>query len=302
MPRVSILLTCYNHLKYLPDCLESVRKQTFQDYEVIALDDGSTDSTREWLTQQEDVRRIFNEKNLGTYATLNVGLENASGEYIAVLNDDDLWAPEKLARQVEVLDNSPKVGFVHTGGWFIDGEGKRIADPEPLGFPFPRTITGDLYPTLIDHNQMITSSLLVRGEAFEKCGPFDPEFYGCGDWQMWLRLAKHYDGAFVDADLTFYRVHGANAFLNTEKMNADSRRIREWLALEESNNDLNREGLADAFAHNWACLGTERAWNGDMAGARGAYKQAIKRRPERWKTYIRYLATFGGRKLFRRLN
>jgi len=303
MPRVSILLTCYNHMAYLPACVDSIRAQSFQDFEVIALDDGSTDGSREWLSSQSDLRLIFNETNLGTYGTLNVGLSAASGEFIAVLNDDDLWGPEKLARQVAAMDSDSKVGFVHTGGWFIDGAGDRIADPEPLGFPFPRTGDGDLLPDLIDHNQMITSSLLVRAEAFDKCGPFDPGFYGCGDWQMWLRIAEHYDGRYIDAPLVFYRVHGANAFLNTEKMNDDSRRIREWLAEQEARFNLDsRPGLRHAFAHNWACLGTERAWNGDMKRAREAYRQAIRREPGRWRTYLRWVAAWGPPGLFRRLN
>src|SRR4051794_4385552 len=109
MPRVSILLTCYNHLTYLPECLEGVLSQTFADYEILALDDGSTDGTREWLLEKEAaglLRCIFNEKNIGTYGTLNVGLAEAAGDLIAVLNDDDLWAPEKLARQVALFNEN----------------------------------------------------------------------------------------------------------------------------------------------------------------------------------------------------
>ena len=96
MPRVSILLTCYNHLDYLP-AAHSIRTQTFQDFEVIAIDDGSTDVSREWLASQNNITLVLNEKNLGTYGTLNKGLDLATGEFIAVLNDDDVWMPEKLA-------------------------------------------------------------------------------------------------------------------------------------------------------------------------------------------------------------
>src|SRR5215207_9206180 len=106
MPRVSILLTCYNHMRYLPDAYQSVLDQTFGDYEILALDDGSTDGTREWLNSLDDprVRLIFNERNLGTYATLNVGVKEAKGEFVAIFNDDDLWAPGKLQAQAEMLD------------------------------------------------------------------------------------------------------------------------------------------------------------------------------------------------------
>src|SRR5687768_3350703 len=142
MPTVSILLTCYNHLSYLPAAVEGIRGQTFKDWEIIAVDDGSTDGSREWLTNNlGDATLIFNENNLGTYASLNVALARAQGNYIAILNDDDLWAPEKLEKQLALLKEHPKVGLVHTDGHFIDGEGKKL-EGSPLGFAFPRMETG----------------------------------------------------------------------------------------------------------------------------------------------------------------
>jgi glycosyltransferase involved in cell wall biosynthesis len=125
MPRVSVLLTCFNHFAYLPAALEGVRRQSYRDFEIVAIDDGSKDETRDWLAKQPDVRCIFNETNIGTYATLNVGLRATDGEFVAVLNDDDLWEPDKLKRQIELLDSNPDVGLVHTGGAFIDGKGDR---------------------------------------------------------------------------------------------------------------------------------------------------------------------------------
>lgn len=308
MPRVSILLTCYNHLRHLQPAVESVLAQTYTDYEIVALDDGSKDGTREWLKEREQegkLRCVFNEKNLGTYATLNVGLQEAKGEFIAVLNDDDLWAPEKLAKQVAMLDANPKIGLVHTGGWFIDGEGEKMADPKPLGFVYPSTPTGDVLALLIYHNRIITSSALVRRECFEKCGPFDPSFFGSGDWQMWLRVAQQYEIGYVPDPLCFYRVHSANASHQKEKINEDDARIREWITtwqprLEER---IKREPeLYGAFAHNWACLGTERTWAGRPSEGRRAYKQAIKMAPRRFKTYARWLATFLPKNTFRKLS
>ena len=173
MPRVSILLTCYNHIKYLPAALESIRRQTFTDYEIIALDDGSQDGTREWLSEQaQDAKLIFNKENLGTYGTLNEGLTHASGEFIAVFNDDDLWADTKLEAQVEMMDNFPKVGLVHTDGYFIDGEGA-VRKDSPLGFDFPKTETGDVLLALVYHNKIIASAALARRECFEKVGEFN---------------------------------------------------------------------------------------------------------------------------------
>ncbi|HTQ09016.1 MAG TPA: glycosyltransferase [Fimbriimonadaceae bacterium] len=306
MPRVSILLTCYNHLRFLPAAYESVLAQTFGDCEILAIDDGSQDGTREWLKEREGgkLRCLFNEKNLGTYATLNVGVSEAKGEYIAILNDDDLWAPGKLATQVALLDSNPRFGLVHTSGWFIDDSGTRHPDPEPMEFPFPHLPSGDVFAKLIDHNQIIASSVLVRREAFEKCGLFDPSFYGCGDWNMWLRIAAEYEIAFADVPLTFYRVHGSNAAWNAEKMNEDGRRIREWITgWDAVKKRLTTDpDIRAAYAHNWACLGTEYTWLGRPGEGRRAYLASIKVMPGRIKSYVRWLATFLPKRTFRRLS
>lgn len=301
MPRVSILLTSYNHREYLPLAVESIRAQTFSDYEILALDDGSTDGSREWLAAQPDLMCHFHPKNLGTYGNLNYGIEHSTGEFIAVFNDDDLWGPRKLELQVAQMDADPLIGLNHTWGDFIGPDGN-VVTGEPLGFPFPRTGTGDMFPTLIDHNQIITSSALFRRECVTKVGPFDPTFYGCGDWQMWLRIAEHYHVGHIEEKQVFYRVHPTNACRNDEKMDADSLRIREWLAARDLNERASREpALHAALAHNWACLGTARTWAGDPRAGRAAYRQSLKLRPNRWQTWVRWAATWLPTPAFRRL-
>jgi glycosyltransferase involved in cell wall biosynthesis len=302
MPRVSVLLTCYNHLEFLPACLESVRRQTFQDYEILALDDGSTDGTREWLAGQEGIRCIFNERNLGTYATLNVGLAETEGEFVAILNDDDLWAPEKLARQIELFGRHPEVGLVHTGGHFIDRDGKR-QEGNPLGFAFPRFETGDILLGLVPENKIIASAALVRRACFAELGEFDPSYFGSGDWQMWYRIAEKWHVGFVDEPLTFYRVHGGNASHKLERIWKDDERLREWMRprLETYGGRFDENALRAAKAHNLACLGTVKTLNGDAAAGRAAYAASIRLAPTRWKSYLRYLATFLPRSTFRKL-
>lgn len=304
MPKVSILLTCYNHLDFLPPCLEGIRSQTHTDYEIIALDDGSTDGTREWLSQQEGIDKvIFNEENLGTYATLNVGLENATGDYIAVLNDDDLWAPEKLQKQLELFEAHPKVGLVHTDGWFIDGKGERM-EGSPLGFEFPRTETGDVLLALLYANKIIASAVLAKRECFERLGGFNPAYFGSGDWEMWLRIAEECEVGFVAEPLTFYRVHGGNASHKLPRIWKDDQMLREWMVERSgkySERGYKEDELTSALAHNLACLGTVRTLNGDPSGGRQAYRESMKLRPSRWQSWLRYGATFLGPKGFRKL-
>lgn len=304
MPRVSILLTCFNHLAYLPAAWESIQAQTFTDYEVIALDDGSTDGTREWLTENaQGAKLVFNERNLGTYGTLNVGLEHARGELIAVFNDDDLWAPTKLQRQVELMDAHQKVGLVHTDGLFIDGKGDRNRDDSPLGFTFPRTETGDVLLALVDANKIIASAVLARRACFDALGGFNSDYFGSGDWEMWYRIAEQWDIGYVSEPLTFYRVHGANASHKLERIWRDDQKLREWIAprLAGYTGRFSTEELKKAEAHNWACLGTVRTLNGDPKAGRQAYAASLRADPTRWKSRLRLLATYLPPSLFRKL-
>jgi glycosyltransferase involved in cell wall biosynthesis len=304
MPRVSVLLTCYNHLPYLKVALDGVYNQTFQDFEILALDDGSTDGTREFLLEEESkgkLKCVFNAQNLGTYATLNVGLERSSGELIAILNDDDIWANEKLEKQLALMDSDAKIGLVHCGGWFIGDDGKKLADPSPLGFEYPSTPTGDILGLEILYNHIITSSVLVRKKCFAECGPFDSAYFGSGDWQMWLRICQGFEVGYVDEPLCFYRVHQTNASHMKDKINEDDARIREWITTWQSQFQ-GRPDLRDAFAHNWACLGTERTWKGDRRGGRRAYAKSISMKPGRVKSYVRWLATFLPKDMFRKLS
>lgn len=295
MPRVSVLLTCYNHIRYLPSCWEALRNQTFRDFEVIAVDDGSHDGTREWLRENAgDANLIFNESNLGTYGSLNRALAKAQGEFVAILNDDDLWAAQKLARQVEMFESHPEIGLVHTDGGFIDGQGNAI-EGSPLGFDFPRTETGNVVMALLHANKIIASAAMVRRSCFEEVGGFNEAYFGSGDWEMWLRIAERWPIGYVDEPLTFYRVHGENASHKLERIWQDDERLRTWIRERYDDYDklgLPEDELAKAKAHNEACLGTVLVLNGKTAASREAFRRSLELDPTRFKSRLRLLATY----------
>lgn len=304
MPRVSVILTCFNHLEYLPRAVQSVREQTYTEVEVIAIDDGSTDGTRLWLSEKcFDWTLIFNESNMGTYGSLNRAIERSSGEFIAILNDDDFWGVEKLSSQVERFDQNPKIALCHTGGRFVDERGEALSGA-PLGFEYPKTSSGWILPELIYHNKIIPSSSMMRRSVLDRVGLFDPSFFGCGDWHLFLRIAVGNEVAHVDDDLLAYRVHGSNASLNLEKMDEDDARIRTWIASHAESwlNEFpqNRQ-LFEALAHNFACLGTIRTMQGDARAGRAAFARSIKMLPFRFKSYLRWLATLLPRKTFTKM-
>lgn len=303
MPKVSVLLTCFNHLRYLPEAVAGIRAQTHKDIEIIAIDDGSTDGTRDWLASHlQGAKLIFNEKNLGTYGSLNRALSEATGEFVAVFNDDDLWEPTKLEAQIHLMQTHPEVGLVHTNGRFVNGEGT-FFEGAPLGFRFPTFETGDLLLGLFYENKIIASAALVRRECFEEVGTFNPEYFGSGDWEMWFRIAEEFHVGFVPDQLTHYRVHGANASHKLERIWRDDEKLRVWMRTKYDllrSRFSEREAVA-AMAHNEACLGTIFTLNGRPDLGRYAYQESLRLLPGRWKSRMRWAATFLPKGLFRKL-
>lgn len=295
MPRVSVLIPSYNHARYLPAALESVFAQTYADYEIVAVDDGSTDNSVEVLRSYGERIRFFVQSNRGTYPTLNHCIAESRGDYLAILNSDDLWAPTKLEKQVAMLDSHPGVGLVHTGGHFIDSEGN-LQPGNPLGFEWPRTPTGNIIEALVRCNKIIASSVLIRRVCFEKLGGFREDLFGSGDWEMWFRVALEYDIGYIDEPLTMYRVHGSNASFQHRRVYEDDVKVRtETIHANEARlwqRATSPQAMRLALAHSYACLGTEYALLGDRKRARRAYLRSLQLYPLRFKSLLRWLLTW----------
>ena len=212
MPTVSVVIPAYNAMTYLPAAVDSVLKQTFSDFEVLIVDDGSTDQTAQWVTQLTDRRvKLISQPNQGAAAARNTGIAHAQGDYIAFLDADDLWEPSKLEKQVQRLEAQPQVGLVHTWTAFIDAEG------QPTGRIMTSHGEGQVWSQMVVYNLLrCGSTAMVRRECFERLGQFDRNLRYAEDWDMWLRIAKDYDFALVHEPLVFYREHANNKSKNYE--------------------------------------------------------------------------------------
>lgn len=303
-PKVSVLLTSYNHERWLRECIESALNQTLQDIEVIVVDDNSTDRSREILRGYADrVTLILNDSNVGTYAALNQALEAARGEYAAVLNSDDVWLPEKLRLQVQAMDEDGAHSLCHTFGRFIDDDGNTLSG-RPMGFDFPWMESGDHLATFIANNRAIASSVMFRSEAARRLGGFDASFQILGDWEMWLRLAEQGTVAFIPEELTLYRVHQTNTIYNLEPKYREEIRIRQKYA-EQADELLaqprGRTEMREALAHTLACLGSLYSITGRPRDARAAYVRSLRLNPKRFKSALRWLLTFAPLSVRKRL-
>jgi glycosyltransferase involved in cell wall biosynthesis len=208
-PRVSVVLAVHDQARWLPETIASVRAQSFTDWELLVVDDGSTDDTPAIVARATADPRIRHLRgpHRERCVARNRGIAAATADLIAFLDGDDLWLPEKLARQVAALDAAPDVGLCYTIARYVDAEGR----PLPICRP-AAALTGDLFPALVRANPMVLASVVVRRSVLEQVGGFDEGMptIGCEDWDLWLRISRDHPVVGVPEELTRYRVHGTN--------------------------------------------------------------------------------------------
>ena len=205
MRKVDVIIPTYNRAGFLHRAIASVLSQTFDDFAIIVVDDGGDNTTKSVVNSFGDqrLRYVRNENNMGEGRSRNVGLSNSSAEYIAFLDDDDEWLPEKLQLQVDLLESQPvKVGGVYTGFTAV-----QVPSGEIL---YHRIVEkrGDVYQQMVQENVVGTSStVLLRRECFERVGPFDESIpYGL-DYDMWIRISKEFHFDCIEQSLVKYTVH-----------------------------------------------------------------------------------------------
>lgn len=184
-PKVSVLMTVYNGEKFVRESVESILGQTFQDFEFLIINDGSTDRTAEVLHGFQDprVRIINNRENLGAYHSANNGLKLAQGEYVARIDADDIALPGRLEEQAAYLDRHPDVGLVTSGAEVIDENGLLVSvENDVLG---PEQI----YYSLHFHNCIFHSSVMFRKRTAMDIGGYDKTLKRASDFDLWSRLS-----------------------------------------------------------------------------------------------------------------
>lgn len=210
--RVSVIIPTYNRADYLPQALQSVFDQTLDPFEVIVVDDGSTDNTADVVRAFEPRVRYFrHQHNKGISAARNSGLEAARGEVVAWLDADDLWEPDFLATVIPLLVADEGLDGVYTGLVRIDAAGNILPQFSQRVVP-----PADLFSSLIENCFIQTSTLVTRKRCFEQAGDFDPQFGICEDYDMFLRLSKTFTIAGVPTPLVRYRVHEHNIVSDTD--------------------------------------------------------------------------------------
>ncbi len=220
MPELSVIIPSYNHARYIGKAIKSVFSQSYTDFELIVVDDGSTDNSRDVLASFNDPRmKVLSQPNQGAHVGINRGLKTATGEYLAILNSDDYYHPLRLEKTLDVLRTDRQVGLVGSYIEIIDQQGKSLGikhgytdcSPWPLEMPERSFRAGsDLHKALLVENYWSTTSNFIFPRwLFEKVGEFRPLRYA-HDWDFALRAARVAPMVLLPDVLMYYRVHDTN--------------------------------------------------------------------------------------------
>lgn len=220
MPRVSVIIPAYNHARFITEAVDSVLRQTFRDFEIIVINDGSPDDTEAVLRPYiEDGQIIYHlQRNAGVAAARNTGITMASGDYVALLDDDDTWPEDKLEWQVRCLDGTDAV---LVGGTCDIGKPPRrkgrLAEDAYQALETADFFQGNPFGS--------PGQTLIRRSALEAAGGFDPEIWGVDDLDLWIRLSRVGGMRKYGRTSLFYRVHDSNASLNLPRMAENLHRV-----------------------------------------------------------------------------
>jgi glycosyltransferase involved in cell wall biosynthesis len=201
-PIVSVIIPTYNNSAYLANAIESAIAQTFRDIEIIVIDDGSTDDTQKVLTCFGDKIQVIHQCNQGPSAARNAGLRKSQGNYIAFLDSDDQWLPDKLTRQMPLFEMDPQVGVVFSDTFYVY---KGKIQPK-TSFQLRPPSSGFIFNSLFGKNFIPMLTAIVRRECFNQVGFFDENLKACEDYDMWLRISKSWKFAYVAEPLALYSV------------------------------------------------------------------------------------------------
>jgi len=213
-PLVSVIVPSYNAEKTVMETIGSVLQQTLRDFELIVINDGSTDATLSLLNQIDDPRlRVISINNGGVANARNVGIESAKGDYLTFLDADDLWTADKLEAQVHLLQQHTSAGVAYSWTRAMDGGGELFYDANACSF------SGDvLAPLLLENFIASGSNVMVRRLAVASVGSFDASCNPCEDWDYVLRLARDWDFVVVSEPQILYRQTAGSLSTNLKKM------------------------------------------------------------------------------------
>lgn len=269
---VSIIVPTYNGARYIGDAIESVLAQNYTDYEVIVVDDGSTDDTNQALEPYLERITYIRQSNQGLSRARNQGVAVSRGEYLSFLDSDDLFLPNKLAAQAQFLDSMPDVGLVASGFQYFDKDRSVLQDS--CSWKIERLL--DL-ETILFSGLTVVHGVLIRREWFSRIGGFDPSLSYCEDMDFWYRLSLEGCPIYWLPDIVCqYRLHSGNMTRNIQDHYIDFRAALDKLFADPRVPNHVRQRRDEIYAHNFLSEAGRLYTTGDFENAKDRVQMAIK--------------------------
>jgi len=248
MPKVSVVIPTYNYAQYIEEAIDSALVQTHKGCEIIVVDDGSTDDTKGVVSQYRSEIRYIYQKNQGLSAARNTGVRNSEGEYIAILDSDDLWLPSKIEKQIKLFEANSRLGLVYSDG-LVFGEELAWNDLSFGGnMNFYR---GRIFDKLLLGNFIPCPSVVIKRGCFDKVGLFDINLGACEDWDMSLRISSHYEVDYVEELLVKHRKHRGSMETKAEMMEENALKVLDKIFLEKNvPSILKRKAYSNAYLNS----------------------------------------------------
>jgi glycosyltransferase involved in cell wall biosynthesis len=293
MPAVSVIMPTYNRAKLLGRAIQSILDQTYQDFELIIVDDGSTDDTESLVKSfnSEKIRYIRHRKNRGASAGRNTGIRSAQGEYVALQDSDDEWMPEKLEKQMRAFATAPpEVGVVYTGFYIIVNNKKKYM---PSASITPKD--GNIFSSIIKGEYLVSpQTIVVKRECFERAGMFDERFPAMEDWELSLRLSRHYHFKYINEPLVLYYVQPDSISRNKSALTKSYKMI-----LEMYFKDIKQDKRL--LSKHYLRLGHFLYSNGELSQGKDYFARSIKAYPLHIKAIGAFLSSCFGANLYNML-
>ncbi|MEO5928889.1 MAG: glycosyltransferase, partial [Candidatus Kapaibacterium sp.] len=253
-PLVTAITISYNHARWVATCLDAIRAQTYGNIELIILDDRSPDDSaaviRRWIDEHNaDCTFIAHDLNRGLCATLNEAITLARGTYIAFLAADDLWLPEKIERDVALIESLPNdVGVIYGDAYVIDEDGERTGERFIPAHNGPATPpSGRIFDELMERNFIPVTATLIRSECFRQVGLYDESLI-YEDWDMWLRIAERFSFAYSETITACYRIVGSSMIrtMSARMMESNIAIYRKYLGRDPRTDAMLKRRIAKA--------------------------------------------------------
>lgn len=291
VPKVSIIMPCYNQALYVSEAIEGVLNQTFGDIELIIIDDCSTDNSADIIRNYEKldnrIMAIYHDTNKGVSLSRNDGLAASMGEYIAFCDSDDVWEKNKLYVQLSSFEKNGGAGLIHSDSLIIDENGRPTGQRFSSIYHKGETLSGNLFERLCLTNFINTSTVIIHRRCVDDAGWFGEGIDHGEDWVYWVKIARRNTLLYIDDVLSRYRIHRQSTNVRISRGGVTTNRIKGYQVILKTYLDIPTK-LRSKILY---LMGVDYLFLGDTKSANDYFRRSLNANMFNIKSVTRYLIT-----------